>query len=170
GVRRAAGKEGGLDGGPRGGRRFEEAQSEIEGQGLRRTVAREACGIAERKVREQKAGNADILDDVLGATYDDGGDAARFEHARRQADALMTHWAVGNQDRGVDRVGLVASHDLRAVSLERDPVAAIGRQTVKAWSNRADAAACRPRPQLGEREVSRRVFGRRMRAVDGDMR
>src|SRR5262249_56463465 len=84
--RRAAPNEGGLDGGPRGGRRFEEAQSEIEGQGLRRTVAREACGIAERKVREQKAGNADILDDVLGATHRDGGDAARFEPARRQAD------------------------------------------------------------------------------------
>src|SRR5215813_785162 len=169
-VRPGAPNERGLDGGPRGGRRLEQAQSEIEGQGLRRTVARTARGIAERKVREQKAGNADMLDDVLGTTHDDGGDAVRFEHARRQADALMTNRTVGNEDRGIDRVGLAANHDLRAVGLERDPVAAIGRQTMKAWSNRADPAACRPRPQLGEREVSRRVLDGGVHAVHGNMR
>src|SRR5215475_12233787 len=70
-VRAGAPNERRLKGGPRGRRRLEQTQSEIEGQGLRGTIARAACGIAERKVREQKAGNADILDDVLGATHDD---------------------------------------------------------------------------------------------------
>src|SRR5215468_9335323 len=42
-TRALAPNDRGLDGGPRGGRRLEQAQSEIEGQGLRGTIPRAAC-------------------------------------------------------------------------------------------------------------------------------
>ena len=138
-----------LHGGARGRRRLQHAQRQLEREGLRLRVLRPARRIAEREVGEQQARHADVFDDVLGAAHHHGGDAVRLQCAGGEADALVADGTVGDEDGRIDAVGLAARHDLRAVDLERDAVAAVGRQAVKARRERADAAAAAARRSSG---------------------
>jgi len=47
---------------------------------------------------------------------------------------------------------------------------AIGRQTMKTWGDRSNPATGRRLTQFGQREVGCGVLGRRVLAVDGDVR
>ena len=111
-----------------------------------------------------------MLDDVLRAAHDDGGDAVFFQHARGEAQCLVTDGTVGNQDRGVGAVCLAPRDDLRTILLERHAMASIRRRAVEARRNGTDAAFGRASAQLRKREVSGRVLRGRVLAVDGDMR
>src|SRR6266571_5353346 len=73
-----------LHGRPWGRRCFENAQSKIQREALRREIIRSPCPVAKRKIGEQKARHADVLDDVFGASHDDGGDAVFLQHSRGQ--------------------------------------------------------------------------------------
>jgi hypothetical protein len=99
-----------------------------------------------------------------------GGDACSLQGAGGERDALVAHRAVGGEDGGIDAVVPAAGHDLRAVDLERDAMAAVGRQAVKARRDRADATALGGAVQLGQREPGAGVPGRGVLAVDADVR
>src|SRR5262249_52284488 len=112
---------------------------------------------------------ADPLHDVLGAAHHYGGDAVLLHEARAQADALVAHRAVGDEQGGVDVVGPAAGEHLRAVHLQRRPVAAGGGEAVEARGHAPDAPALRGAAQRGEREVGAGVLGAGVLAVDGDV-
>ena len=105
-----------------------------------------AGAVAERKIAEQEARHGGVLDDVLGAAHDHGGNAVRLQVARDQAAGLMAHWAVRHQDDGVRTVLPAAAQDLRRVGLDRDAVAAVGRRAVESRRDRPNAP-CRRRTQ-----------------------
>jgi hypothetical protein len=63
-----------------------------------------------------------------------------LEQARNQADGLVADGAIGNEDRSIDCISQATREDLRAIDLEGDTMAAIGRSTVEARSHCADAA------------------------------
>ena len=65
---------------------------------------------------------------------------AVFERAGGKADTLMADRAIGDEEGGVDLIGKAARHELRAIGLERDAMAAIGRRAMEAWRDVADAA------------------------------
>src|SRR5438552_11707173 len=159
-----------LHGSPRRRCGLENAQSKIECEGLRYGIVWPPRGVAEREIGEQKPRHTDILDDILRATHDNGGDAVLLQHSRGQADGLVADGAIGNQDRCIDFVRPTTRDDLRTVDLERHTMAAIGRSTMKARCNRPDAARSRPLTQLGQRKIGSRVLGRRVLAIDGDVR
>src|SRR5450759_2889160 len=96
--------------------------------------------IAERKIGKQKTRHADLLDDILRATHDDGGNAVCLQHPRDHAYGLVADRTIGNQYRCIDAVFLATCKDFRGVGLERRTMAAIGRGAMKACGNSADPA------------------------------
>ena len=82
----------------------------------------------------------------------------------------MADGAVGNQDCGVDLIGHAAGDDLRTIDFERHAMTAIGRHPVKTRRNGSDPTRGCTLTQLDQRKVRAGVLGRRVLAVDGDVR
>src|SRR6185312_16020127 len=72
-------------------RGFEDAQRELQREGLGFGVVRLPGRVAERKVAEQEARDADIFDDILGTAHDDRRDAILFEVTGGQTHGLVTY-------------------------------------------------------------------------------
>jgi hypothetical protein len=159
-----------LYGRPRCRRVRQHLERQLERERLRFGILRPTRGIAEGKVGEKQPWHADILDDVLGAAHDDGGDAALLERAGGKAHGLMAHGTVGNQDRRIDDVRFAARDDLRTVDLEGSSPASVCRQAVKARSQRSDAVRRREVSQRGEREVRSGILRGRMLSIDREVR
>ena len=82
----------------------------------------------------------------------------------------MADGAVGQQQQGIDVVGLAARDDLWRVYLDCGAMAAVGGRAVKAWRDAADAALDCGFAKGGKREIGAGVFRGGVRAVDGDVR
>jgi hypothetical protein len=66
-----------------------------------------------------------------------------------QAHGLVAHRSVGNEDRGLGGIFAAPRQQLRAISLDRGALAAIGRRTMEPRRYRAYPACDRRAPQLG---------------------
>src|SRR5262249_61882832 len=101
-----------LDRRARAGRALEHAQREVDGEDLRVDVERTARGVAEREIAEEEAGNAALLDDVLGAAHDHGRNTVGLEGPGDQTHGLVTDRSARNEEGDVRRVLLAAPEQL----------------------------------------------------------
>ena len=128
-----------LNGGARYEGSFQHVESERRNVGLHCDVVGFPGGVAKWEVNEDKAGDADGLNNVAGAPYNDGGDAVFFEMAGDQTDRLMTDRSKGDEHDDVDIV-LAAPGKNPFGILERFALAIGGGEAVEAGRQRADPA------------------------------
>ena len=129
-----------------------------------------AGGIAERKIREQKARRGGVLDDILGAAHHDGGNAIGFEMTRHQCRRLVTDRAVRDDDRDIDLVGLATREDLGRIDVDGDAMAAVGRRAEEARRDLADPPRGGSLQELRQRKPGAAVGRAGMLAIVADMR
>jgi len=106
------------------------------------------CRIAQRKIREQKPRHRRMLDDVLGATHHDRGNAVGLQMPRDQADGLVAYRAVRHQHRGIHSILAAAREDFRRIGLDGDAMGAVGRCAEETRGELSDPALARKPLQL----------------------
>ena len=139
---------------PPGRRAFEDCKRQLEREGLRFRISRLAGRIAERKIGKQEPGNADILDDILGAAHHDRGDPVHFEHTGSEADALLvTDRATGNSEWPSTPSAL---HRATISGQSISSVVRWLRFVGRPWKSAAQESTCRARPRRAAREAGNR--------------
>ena len=125
--------------------------------------------VAQGKVAEQQARHADVLDDVLGAAHDHGGDAVLLQMPGGQRRRLMADRTVGHDNGGVGLVLAQAGQHIRAIAGQGRRLGSVGRQAVEAGRHAADPAPRRRPPERRQRKPCAHVQGRGVLAVIGDV-
>ncbi len=125
---------------PRTRRALEQAQREPHDLALHVGPIRVPARVAERKVDEQEAGDAAMLDDVLGRADDDRRKPVRLQVPRNQTDGLVADRSKRGQNCRIGAVRAQTVKDLRRIPGEGLRLTVIGRGTAKVGGKTADDA------------------------------